>query len=160
MPTANSLTADQLTTPFIDSTQNVFSMMLGCSVDLIDAAQYDATHSDFDLSGIIGFTGSLRGTIAISFDQNVGFSIAETLLGVRPSKIDNDVRDIVGELANMIGGNAKERLNSPDIFLGLPTVVSGHGHEISLDPDAEVHQLYFSTPWGVLAIKVALRQVQ
>jgi len=154
-----ALTIDQLTRPFIESTQAVFSMMLGCSADTMDnslGGQLDFKH---DLSGIIGFTGAIRGTIVISLDQNVAFSVAEILLGERPTSVDTDVRDIVGELANMIGGNAKERLGNANVILGLPTVVSGRGYEISLDPSSEIHQLCFSTPWGPLSVAVALRQV-
>lgn len=157
--TPTMLTADQLTQPFVESTKAVFATMLGCNVELTDACYCSPLKAALDLSGIIGFTGAIRGTILISMDCNVAFSVAEVLLGSRPTSIDADVRDIVGELANMVGGNAKERLNHSQVSLGLPTVVSGHGYEISLDPSAEIHQLCFATPWGPLAVHVALRQV-
>lgn len=153
------LSADQLTRPFVESTQAVFSIMLGYTVELSDDCQLDLDRSALDLSGIIGFTGAIRGTIVLSMGRNVAFSVAETLLGTRPTCVDADVRDMVGELANMVGGNAKERLNNSEVSLGLPTVISGQGYEISLDPSAELHKLCFVTPWGPLVVEVALRQV-
>ncbi|HUB83055.1 MAG TPA: chemotaxis protein CheX [Bryobacteraceae bacterium] len=41
-----------------------------------------------------------------------------------PEALDNDVRDVLGELANMIGGNLKSAL-VPDAHLSIPEVVDG-----------------------------------
>ena len=147
-----------LVQPFIDSTCSVFSMMLGNSIELTDLCNCQGFTSGFDLSGIIGFL-ALRGTIVVSLDEQTALGAAERLLGMRPEKIDDDVRDMLGELANMIGGNAKERMGDCEIVLGLPTVISGKGHEVSFDAGAEVHKLCFLTQWGPLAIELGLRAV-
>jgi chemotaxis protein CheX len=146
-----------MTHPFVESTKAVFSMMLGCNVKLGACSTSDAFQSSHDLSGIIGFSGALQGTVVISIDQEVAFSAAEMFLGSRPTSIDSDVRDMVGELANMIGGNAKERMTMSGIALGLPTVISGKGHSVSFDPGAHVEHLPFETPWGPISVEIGLR---
>lgn len=145
-----------LVQPFIESTKSVFSMMLGGEV-VVSANNANAATIAFDISGIISFSGAIEGSAVISLDKEVAFAITETLLGSRPSEIDDDVRDMVGELANMIGGNSKERLSNSEIQLGLPTVITGKGHEVSFEPGARVQKIYFDSQWGPLAIEIGMR---
>lgn len=142
--------------PFIASTQSVFATMLGSDVEVVDGSEYPKNVA-FDISGIISFSGAVQGSAVISLDKEVALAIAETLIGVRPEGIDEDVRDMVGELANMIGGNSKERLANTEVSLGLPTVVTGRGHEVSFEPGAQVCKIYFKSQWGPLAIEIGMR---
>ncbi len=158
MPTTTSLhNGSELNESFIESTKAVFSMMLGCTVELAAATRSTNFKSSHDLSGIIGFSGALQGTVVISVDQEVAFSAAEMFLGTRPTEIDDEVRDMVGELANMIGGNAKERIPITGILLGLPTVISGKGHRVSFEPGAHIEHMAFETPWGPLSVEIGMR---
>lgn len=144
-----------LVQPFIDSTKSVFSMMLGGDVSLVTDGSLNGTK--FDISGIISFSGAIQGSAVISLDKDVALAITETLLGSRPSEIDDDVRDMVGELANMIGGNSKERISNSLINLGLPTVITGRGHQVSFEPGAKVERLFFRSEWGPVAIELGMR---
>ncbi len=152
--------SEKLVRPFVESTKAVFSMMLGWDVALDEACRSNGFQSKHDVSGIIGFSGKLRGTVVISIDQEVAFAAAESFLGVRPSQLDADVIDMVGELANMVGGNAKERMNIVGIELGLPTVISGKGHMVCFDPGAQVEILAFTSPWGPLTVEIGIRPGQ
>jgi chemotaxis protein CheX len=149
--------SDALTRPFIESTRSVFSMMLGWQVERGETCNASAFQSKYDVSGIIGFSGALRGTVVISLDQAVAFAAAESFLGSRPESINAEIVDLVGELANMIGGNAKERMGIAGINLGLPTVISGKGHYVSFDPGARVEILPFETAWGPLTVEIGIR---
>jgi chemotaxis protein CheX len=152
--TTNSQTLIQ---PCIESTKAVFSMMLGWDVQLGTASRAQGFQTKHDVSGIIGFSGVLRATVVVSVDQEVAFAAAEAFLGERPTEINADIIDMVGELANMIGGNAKDRLGIPGIDLGLPTIVSGKGHTITFEPGAHVELLPFTSPWGPFTVEVGLR---
>ncbi len=123
-------------------------MMLGWEVNLCDSESSSGFLSKYDVSGIIGFTGKLKGTVVISIDQEVAFAAAESFLGDRPQSLNEDVIDMVGELANMVGGNAKERMNIVGIDLGLPTVISGKGHTVRFDPVHRWRFCHFMSPWG------------
>ena len=50
--------------------------------------------------------GNMRGTITISFEKPSIFKILENMLGEPYSEINEEVRDAVGELTNMIYGTA------------------------------------------------------
>ncbi|MBL8889499.1 MAG: chemotaxis protein CheX [Planctomycetaceae bacterium] len=148
---------EQLPTPFIESTRAVFSTMLGVELTLSDACKCRRFYSPFDISGVIGLSGSIKGMLVVGMDTPVAFAIAEELLGYRPTEIDGEVFDMVGELANMICGNAKERMGDPSIALGLPTVVSGANYNIVFHSDKQLHLLCFETPWGPLSIEFGLK---
>lgn len=150
-------TAEDLTTPFIESTTSIFSKMLGWNVEVGNSKKSNRFQSNHDISGIIGFSGTLRGTIVIGLDQAFAFAAAEAFFGGKPTSVDEEVLDMVGELANMIGGNAKERMTITGVNLGLPTVICGKGHRVSFDPGAQVELLPFSCPHGPLTVEVGIR---
>jgi chemotaxis protein CheX len=146
-----------LSTPFIESTRAVFSAMLGAELGLTDTCRCRRFHSPFDVSGVIGFSGSIKGMLVIGMDKPVAFATAEALLGYLPTDIDAEVFDMVGELANMIGGNAKERMGDVKIALGLSTVVSGQSYNIVFHSDNQLYLLCFETPWGPVSVEFGLK---
>jgi len=54
------------------------------------------------------------------------------MLGESMSGIDNDVKDAVGEITNMISGVARKKLEADglNITAAIPTVVAGKSHSI------------------------------
>ena len=142
---------------FISSTKAIFQTMLGWEVTVESFSRYVGFQPCRDVTGIIGFAGAMKGTIVVSVDKEVAFGAAEVFIGSRPSSIDSDVLDLVGELANMIGGGAKERLNDPKIALGLPTTLSGTDYKISFTPGSEIEQVEFRTPSGPLTLQIAIQ---
>ncbi len=144
--------------PFIDSAKAVFSTMLGVELVLGEIEEGQSIEAQHDLSGIIGLSGTVQGTIVVSINEEIGVSAAEVFLGERPTSINADVKDMVAELANMVGGGAKERFDIEGISLGLPTTVTGKNHSITFDPGVVVRIIPFESTWGPLTIQVALKK--
>jgi chemotaxis protein CheX len=147
--------------PFVETfsscTKKVFSTMLGWDIVLADQTQSRGFISKYDVSGIIGFSGGLRGTLVVSCAAEMTYSAAESFLGSRPIAITEDVVDLVGELTNMIGGSSKDRLGISGIELGLPAVVSGIGHRVSFQPSAHVEILHFVCDAGPFTVEIGFR---
>ncbi len=144
---------------FIASTQAVFKTMLGWEVEVLATERADEFQPGHDVAGIIGFAGCLDGTIVISLDKEVVLAAADIFIGERPSTINSDIMDLVGELANMIGGGAKDRIDLPGIALGLPTTVSGGDYRISFKPDVAIESIKFQSPHGPLTVQIAMRRI-
>ena len=142
---------------FASCTEKVFSTMLGWDIVLADQTQSRGFLSKHDVSGIIGFSGGLRGTLVVSCSAEMTYSAAESFLGARPTDITDDVVDLVGELTNMIGGSSKDRLGIAGIELGLPAVVSGIGHRVSFQPSAHVEILHFLCDAGPFTVEIGFR---
>lgn len=139
------------------STQIVFSKMCGVELELSEHTEASCAAHHFDLSGIIAISGMLRATVALHFPRSLILACASKFLGVRPTKIDADTIDLVGELTNMVVGGAKERLGREGLSLGLPTVVAGSGHQVALGSGTEVSSLTFTSAQGLLAIDVGVK---
>ncbi|MCX5846386.1 MAG: chemotaxis protein CheX [Deltaproteobacteria bacterium] len=85
-----------------------------------------------DISGIIGLTGAAKGSMAVSFSEKCILKIVSNMLGEELKAIDKDIEDAVGEITNMISGNARKFLEAEGytITAAIPTVVSGRNHKI------------------------------
>jgi chemotaxis protein CheX len=60
-----------------------------------------------DVSGIIGLTGEVHGSLPVAFSFNLLKDIMSNMLGETISDISDDVKDAAGEMTNMICGDAR-----------------------------------------------------
>jgi len=86
-----------------------------------------------DVSGIIGFTGAVTGSMALSFSEKSILKIVSNMLGEEIKEINADIKDAVGEITNIISGAARKELEliGINVLAAIPTVVSGKGHSIT-----------------------------
>ena len=77
-------------------------------------------------------------------------------VGERPAGINADVTDAMGEVANMIAGQAKAQLEQFAMSVSLPTVITGKGHCIEFPRNITPISIPFRCDWGSLALEVAL----
>jgi chemotaxis protein CheX len=86
-----------------------------------------------DISGIIGLAGSVKGSLALSFEKSCILEIVSSMLGEQITEINADINDAVGEITNMVSGAARKNMEASGftIFSALPTVISGKDHQIT-----------------------------
>ena len=86
-----------------------------------------------DISGIISLSGSKEGVMVISLSKGAICRIVSSMFGEEYKEINDEVKDAVGEITNMIAGDARKMLAEKNIPLeaGIPSIVVGRGHEIS-----------------------------
>ena len=142
--------------PFITSTTSAFSTMLGIELirGAISTKQGNQPHHD--ISGIIGLSGKAVGIVVLSVDREVAFSITEKMLGERPTTIDADVTDAIGEMANIVAGGAQAHLGQYDLSVTLPTVLVGKSHLIDFPSNVTPITIPFDSEWGPVVIEVGL----
>ena len=81
---------------------------------------------DWDISSVIGLSGSVRGAVIISMKTELAIKLADTIVGTAHTEIDADVTDCVGEIVNIIAGNIKPKVPSGDkIVISIPTIIKG-----------------------------------
>lgn len=109
-----------------------------------------------DISGIIGITGEQNGTISVTFNENCILKIVSNMLGEKVDSINKDVQDAVGELTNMISGQARVGLEEMGkIFqAAIPTVVTGKNHTIFGIANGPKFAIPFTTEEGHFTIEV------
>lgn len=118
--------------PFLEATINVISTMAMLTPKAGKPYLKKNKMAVGDISGIIGMTGYAKGVVVISFSTGAICKIVGSMLGEEYTELNSDVSDAVGELTNMISGDARRGLAKMGYTLeaGLPTIVSGKGHEI------------------------------
>jgi chemotaxis protein CheX len=108
-----------------------------------------------DVSGMVGITGEQNGSVSLSFSKGCAVAIVKNMLGDEIDDIMQDVSDAVGELTNMISGQARAGLAEKGlVFEGsTPTVVMGDGHTISHIAKNPIMAIPFTTPDGEFTIE-------
>ena len=142
--------------PFIESTVDVFSTMLGCKVERTGLSLHHSFTPEFDVTGIIGLSGKASGDVVISFERDLALKATETFLGETCDEITADVIDTVGELTNMIAGHAKSSMESLHLQLALPTVIVGKNHSIRFPSKVKPISMPFESDMGKLNIEIGL----
>ena len=119
--------------PFIDVCKNVFKEFIGAELSIGRPffSEQNTSH-EWDISAIIGLTGEARGAVVISMKQHLVIQITDILTGTKHTKIDEEVIDAIGEIVNIIAGNAKKGLEEAfRLVISLPTIIQGKGHTIN-----------------------------
>jgi chemotaxis protein CheX len=136
--------------PFIMATQSVFKTMLGLDINLSKPILKTERKSSGDITGIMGLVGDKQGTITISFWEKGAMFVFKTLVGEECSSITPDVVDSIGEITNIISGQARKEFEKAGINLkaSIPMVVVGKGVEVSFITTIPIVQLPFSFAIG------------
>ena len=83
----------------------------------------DPAKAKFDAMSAVSITGSWHGHVMFACTEKAARNVAAAFLAMDPSEVsDEDVADVLGELANIVGGNVKSMLPN-GCFLSLPHVV-------------------------------------
>jgi chemotaxis protein CheX len=102
--------------------ESVFDAMLGLAVSADDTPWFP---SGDRLSSAVQLAGHWNGAVLLECDKGEACRLAGRFLSMDPpDAVDDDVRDVFGELANMIGGNMK-CVMTPGISISMPSVVDG-----------------------------------
>ena len=117
-------------------------------------------HSDISIaprvSSVVGFTGRLSGVLCLHFSNIMACNLAAGLLGMPVAKVDETVRDAVGEMSNMLAGGLKKQLSSTDNMfkISIPSVIEGAEYSVHVPADA--HQMWLGVSAGDCRFKVQL----
>jgi len=147
----------QFITPFISSIQNVFSTMLQLPVTVNPPAIKKDRKATYDVSGIIGMSGDVSGSVILSFSKETSAKLVTVFCGAELEPDNPDFTDAVGELVNMVAGNAKGMFKDRDVSISCPSVVIGTAHTVAVTQDVPMVVIPCSTECGELTIEIAIQ---
>lgn len=143
--------------PFIVSSMETFSKMVACEAKPGKPMLKKDSRLDYDISGIIGLSGKIIGSMAMSFPEPTAIAVCNKFMAAGYADLHEDILDAVGELVNIVAGNAKKGLAEFDIEISLPNVIVGHNHRIIEPKGALAFVVPFSTPYGGFHMAVSLK---
>ena len=83
------------------------------------------------LTSFVHLSGDWNGALLLECDRGQACRFAGRFLSIAPpDAVDDVVRDVLGELANIIGGNLKCVLTHGVIRLSMPSVVDGSNYSL------------------------------
>ncbi len=117
--------------PFVEAVQHLFATMLETEIFISKPfVQTDNTQAA-DVTAVIGLSGDVVGGVALCFPMKSAVNAAGKFAGVEMSRDHEDFADALGELANIIAGQAKAKLDGLSCTVSLPTVMIGKNNILS-----------------------------
>jgi chemotaxis protein CheX len=145
--------------PFLSATIELFERTFGISPQPGEAFLDErARKHRWDISAVMVLTGSAIGIVAIRLTR----LLADKLLvksGVQwasEEERESLCDGMVGEMVNIISGNASGQLTDYDIEISVPIVIQGENHTISWPERAPIIGVPFSTDIGPFMVDISL----
>lgn len=145
---------------FVASTMETFTKMVGVpakpgKITLKKDAKYD-----YDISGMIGLSGDAKGMVSLCFTKAAALKVSNKFAGADNRELNGEVCDCIGELANIVVGNAKKGLEGFNVSISLPTVIQGNNHQIMEPKEVYSFTIPFETELGSFHLIVCLKAAE
>ena len=138
MSNANFL---EFSKPFIEAAKNVFETMVFTKLEPGKPGVKSGNTSKGDVSAVIGLSGdvakdgankSYRAMLVMSFPYETYVKVASAMLMEKFAEFNEEIRDVGGEITNMIMGNAKRDLAGLGYTsnMAIPSIIEGPSHTI------------------------------
>ncbi len=146
--------------PFIESVVNTFKTM--ASVDAERERVFLKGEGDemYGVTGIIGLGGEACGAVVLNFPESVAIKAVSSFVGESYESISSDVVDGVGELTNIVAGDAKNRLMQKgyNFDIGLPKIVVGRNYVTAQSQSVPCIVIGFKSSIGAFTLEVSLKK--
>ncbi len=134
--------------------ESIFETMMEMNVCSVEAPAFPVGQH---LTSSVYLEGNWNGAVSLECDHQQACHFASKLLAMDPPEtVDDDVRDALGELANMIGGNLKSMLGT-DVRLSMPSVIDGTNYELRVCGSGPHQRIGFQFDAGEFCVTVSSR---
>jgi chemotaxis protein CheX len=150
---------EKLLGPFSEATVLTMREMAGIEIAVRSVYQKTGYRMFGDISAVLGLLGKAEGSLVISFPEATAEAFVRRILAsVDASPGPSIVRDCIGELSNVIAGQARGLLvdSTYQFSLSIPTVISGASHEIRHKPGAPCLVVAFGCDLGEFALQLCM----
>ena len=101
---------------FLAPAQLVWESELSQPLEFIEAKAVSDGSSPQDVIAVIGVTGQLEGSVLYEFGRDTGLAVASIMMGEPLEEHDDVSISALGEIANMISGNAATNLSKQGLI--------------------------------------------
>jgi len=116
--------------PFIQSTIDTFDRMLELKINAGKPALKTDSSPLYDISAVIGLSGSITGNAVFSCPKEVALKIVSSFIKEEIKIVGPDLVDGMSEIINIIAGAASGQFKDKSVSISLPNVVIGQNHDI------------------------------
>jgi chemotaxis protein CheX len=148
---------EQLLEPFISAAHLTLTELARTDLAVRSVYRTALPQTLGDLSAVLGITPEGGDVLVLSFPASTAAALAGRILAEVTQAPDEElIRDCMGELANVIAGQAKTLLaETPHkLVLATPSILSGAGLEVGPHPGAEGLVVVFASDVGDFALQI------
>lgn len=126
-------TLDNIVEDIVSCTNEVFATMIPMEIKSDGSFYQKEDMISTDVISLVSFTGEHSGIVAVFCSREIALKITSNMLGMEVSSLDQDVKDAMGELTNMIAGSLKNKVFETfgAMHLSVPIVIAGADLSIS-----------------------------
>ena len=143
---------------FLAPARLVWEKELGQTLDLVNAQMVSNQFTTDDLTAVIGISGRLHGNVLYGFSEQTTHSIVSAILGDESAEVSSEIRlSAIGEIANVITGNAATRLAEMGYRCEIspPVIIEPVGTRLTTIGSSQI-LVNFSSPIGALTVRISL----
>lgn len=145
--------------PFYQATIDVFKLMLDLDIAKDASTSMQKMLGSTEVGIVIEITGDLSGSILYRFPETMILEMVKIMSGMEIDTLDSFVTSALGEVSNIISGNAVSNLFGQNYNCDIkpPRIVVADEEPITLDAK-QVLKIPLVTTIGNLQIHIALEE--
>lgn len=142
----------------VEATQEIFDTMIMASVTAHPSLEEKVTNFEETVSSVVGLAGDFQGLVGVHCGEDVARSIAGEFLESEFDEVNEEVKDALCELANMLAGSIKTNLTQQDynVQISIPSVIHGD-YTMIIYSQAEWLMIPFEVDSGRFLVEVQLK---
>ena len=142
------------------SVLDVFDTMLSFQLEPIQEIEVSDL-KEIRIAGSVNFAGQVSGIIHIHVNNEFALIMTSAMLGMTPDEIEgeDEIKDVISELSNIIGGNLKSFFNDSGFYCALstPSITMGDDFTIKSLNTERYESLSFSYQQHTIRIEVGIK---
>ena len=150
-------------THIIDAIIDVFDTMVSMEVEFFDSEPPDTT-STGRMVATVNFAGNIIGIINIQVDSELSSLMMASMLDIEPEEVEDDgeIKDLLAEISNIVGGNLKSALNDAGhrCVISTPSLTYGANFTIKSLKMERFERLIFKHQENYIFVEVGLKAQQ
>ncbi len=145
--------------PFLVPARLVWKKELGVDLELANATKVSHQFTTDDITAVIGVSGSLEGNVLYGFHQDTAKSVVSKMMESVVTEFDEMALSALGEIANMITGNAATGLSNAGYpcQISPPVLIEPAGSTFTTMAGPQI-LVAFTSELGPLHIRISLTE--
>lgn len=145
--------------PFLQATQDVFQQMMSLEIEKGKLELKEDLIAGQEANVLIGVVGALAGVVVYSFPKSTALEMVKSMSGMEMNTLDIFVTSALGEVGNIISGNALSYLARANYHCDIvpPQIILGEKKSISLATPKSL-LVSIKTKIGDFDISIALKE--
>ena len=145
--------------PFLTPAQMVWQKEFACPLKIKNAEAVSHQYTTDDVTAIIGISGKLEGNVLYGFSEDLVKEILKRMIGEDFDARDPMALSALGEIANVITGNAATQLAASGYACDIspPVILEPVGATLTAGVPKQI-QVTFESEMGLLRVRIGLAE--